>query len=153
GSNSSENGAAFLGTAFSTTGFTTGVAGQVMSPNGTAGVFDNLAGQGFIVQGLSGSNSTQVFSVDAAGNLVVSGTITSGGASASATKLLDGRTVSLYPVQSPEIWFEDFGSGKLTAGRAWVALEPSFAQATNSSLTYHVFLTPNGESKGLYVSS
>lgn len=33
-----------------------------------------------------------------------------------------------------------------------VTLEPEFAQTVNTGLEYHVFLTPNGDCKGLYVS-
>ena len=35
---------------------------------------------------------------------------------------------------------------------AWVPLDASFAEATNAAITYHVFLTPNGDSNGLYVA-
>lgn len=62
------------------------------------------------------------------------------------------RKVALHSVQSPEIWFEDFGSGTLNNGAATVTLEPTFAQTVNTGTEYHVFLTPNGDSKGLYVS-
>jgi hypothetical protein len=60
--------------------------------------------------------------------------------------------VALYPVQSPENWFEDFGSGKLEGGVATVALDPGFLQTVNAGMDYHVFLTPGGECKGLYVA-
>ena len=38
-------------------------------------------------------------------------------------------------------------------GSAVVHLESTFAQTVNSSVEYHVFLTPNGDCKGLYVTS
>jgi hypothetical protein len=63
------------------------------------------------------------------------------------------RKVSLYAVQSPENWFEDFGSGTLTNGVANVTLDPTFAQTINTTTEYHVFLTPKGDSEGLYVSN
>jgi hypothetical protein len=59
---------------------------------------------------------------------------------------------ALYAVASPENWFEDFGSGQLSNGTATITLDPEFAETVNTSVDYHVFLTPNGESKGLYVS-
>ncbi len=62
------------------------------------------------------------------------------------------RKVALYAVESPENWFEDFGSGQLANGVATVKLEPVFAQTVNAGVGYHVFLTPRGDSKGLYVS-
>jgi hypothetical protein len=63
-----------------------------------------------------------------------------------------GRRVSLYAVQSPENWFEDFGSGTLSNGAATIRLDPAFAQTVNTGTGYHVFLTPNGDCKGLYVA-
>jgi hypothetical protein len=62
------------------------------------------------------------------------------------------RKVSLYSTQSAENWFEDAGSAQLSRGSATVILDPSFAQTVNTGVEYHVFLTPNGDCKGLYVS-
>jgi hypothetical protein len=55
-------------------------------------------------------------------------------------------------MQSAENWFEDAGSGQLSNGSASIALDPTFAQTVNPGMEYHVFLTPNGNCKGLYVS-
>ncbi|HEY68654.1 MAG TPA: hypothetical protein G4N97_10355, partial [Thermoflexia bacterium] len=48
----------------------------------------------------------------------------------------------LYAVESPEVWFEDFGSASLTDGEARVTIEPIFAQTVNLEEEYHVFVTP-----------
>jgi len=61
------------------------------------------------------------------------------------------RKVALYAVESPKNWFEDFGSGRLTNGATVIELDRTFAQTVNLQ-SYHVFLTPNGDCKGLYVS-
>jgi hypothetical protein len=83
----------------------------------------------------------------------VSGTITCNGKVIDAVNVDGGaRKVALYSMQSPENWFEDFGSGTLSNGAATIALDPTFAQTVNTGTEYHVFLTPNGDSKGLYVS-
>jgi len=105
-----------------------------------------------ILQGLSGSNFKQVFSLDANGNLNISGNLVVSGSKSAGVKLQNGREVTLYAVESPENWFEDFGSGEMNNGVAWVPLDGSFAEATNATVTYHVFLTANGDSNGLYVS-
>ena len=63
------------------------------------------------------------------------------------------RQVALYAVESPQNWFEDFGSGRLETGVGRIGLEPTFAQTVNTGSDYHVFLTPEGECRGLYVSS
>jgi len=62
------------------------------------------------------------------------------------------RKVETYSVQSPENWIEDFGSGSMKNGVALVSLDPGFVETVSGSADYHVFLTPSGDSKGLYVS-
>jgi hypothetical protein len=54
-------------------------------------------------------------------------------------------------VESPESWFEDFGEAQLVDGKATVPLDPEFASIVKTD-AYHVFLTPYGDSNGLYVS-
>jgi hypothetical protein len=63
------------------------------------------------------------------------------------------QKVEVYAVQSPENWFEDFGSANLENGRATVAIDPRFAQIVNTGVEFHVFLTPQGECEGLYVAN
>ena len=129
-----------------------GVVGFTEGPNAVAGQFVAHGGSGLILQGLSGSNFNQVFSVDAIGNLSISGNLSVSGTKSSTVKLQNGREVLLYAVESPENWFEDFGSAELKSGLAWVPLDASFGEATNAAISYHVFLTPNGDSNGLYVA-
>ena len=61
------------------------------------------------------------------------------------------REVETYAMQSPENWMEDFGSATLQNGSAIVMIDPAFAETVSDRADYHVFLTPNGDSKGLYV--
>jgi hypothetical protein len=63
------------------------------------------------------------------------------------------RRVAHYAVESPDNWFEDFGTGQLSNGSASIALDPIFAQTVNAAMDYHVFLTPRGECEGLYVAN
>lgn len=63
------------------------------------------------------------------------------------------REVSLYALEAAENWFEDVGSGQLLGGSASVRLEPTFAQTVNTTIEYHVFLTPKGDCEGLYVTN
>jgi hypothetical protein len=63
----------------------------------------------------------------------------------------DGSHRQLYCMESPESWFEDFGEGKLIKGKARVQLDSGFASVVKTN-TYHVFLTPYGDSNGLYVA-
>jgi hypothetical protein len=59
--------------------------------------------------------------------------------------------VALSAIESPKNWFEDFGSEQLRDGVATVRLDTRFTQTVNAKLEYHVFLTPKGDCKGLYV--
>jgi hypothetical protein len=59
--------------------------------------------------------------------------------------------IALAAIESPKNWFEDFGSAHLSGGVAVVRLDSRFAQTVNAKMEYHVFLTPNGDCKGLYV--
>jgi hypothetical protein len=134
---------AVLGTAGNTTagafGNTSNLSPTLSLSNGGTG------GTGAAVLETRGSSGT--CTIDTNGSVGCTGKV---GADAS----VDGgaRKVSLYAVQSPENWFEDFGSGTLASGAATITLDPTFAQTINTTTGYHVFLTPNGDCKGLYVS-
>jgi hypothetical protein len=137
-----------------TSGTGVGVRGDIESSSaGIAGLFINASGQGLILSGVSGSNFDQVFTVDASGDLDISGNLTVAGSKSARVKLDDGREVALYAVESPENWFEDFGTAQLRAGAAQVSLEPGFLQTVDAAADYHVFLTPNGDCRGLYVAN
>jgi hypothetical protein len=86
--------------------------------------------------------------IDTSGNLLCSG-------SKSAVVPVDrgAHRVALYAVESPENWFEDMGSGQLSNGSARIDLDPTFAQTVNTGVEYHIFLTPKGDCKGLYVGN
>ncbi len=62
----------------------------------------------------------------------------------------DGSQRLLCCMESPEPWFEDFGSAKLRRGRATVQLN-DFANVIITS-DYRVFLSPEGDCNGLYVA-
>jgi len=168
-SSGADGGIGVWGIQQATSGFGVGVRGDLESPTASgaagffitfsptseAGQFVNASRQGLILQGLSGpfdATQKEVFSVDTNGNLHITGNLTVNGMKSSTAKLQDGREVALYAVESPENWFEDFGSAELNNGVAWVPLDASFAQTVNATVNYHVFLTANGDSNGLYVA-
>lgn len=79
------------------------------------------------------------------GNTVATGT------KSAAVPHPDGLHRLLYTIESPECWFEDFGEGQLSMGKAEVRLDPEFASLVFAE-KYHVFITPYGESNGLFVT-
>jgi len=62
------------------------------------------------------------------------------------------RKVAMSAIESPQNWFEDFGSAQLSNGSVVVALDPDFIETVNTSTHYMVIPVPNGECKGLYVT-
>jgi hypothetical protein len=134
-----------------------GAAGQFLafSPTSVAGQFANFSRQGLILQGLSGpfdATQKEVFTVDASGNLHISGNLMVYGSKRYTAKLQNGSAVKRYNIERHEKSVKDFGSAELKSGVAWVPLDASFGEATNTAVAYHVFLTPNGDSNGLYVA-
>jgi hypothetical protein len=91
--------------------------------------------------------------LEVAGNVRINGDFVATGTKSAVVTLADKREVTLYAIESPGNWFEDFGSAKLTKGIASVQLDALFVQTVNTGFTYHVFLTPNGNCNGLYVAS
>jgi hypothetical protein len=83
------------------------------------------------------------------GNVLVNGAFTATGAKAAAVPFPDGTRRLLYCMESPELWFEDFGTAKLKRGRAVVKLDARFAMVITRD--YRVFLSPEGDCRGLFV--
>jgi hypothetical protein len=134
----------------------TGVFGT--ADGGSAGAFynnssglsalfaDNLDPSGMPFYAWNGATSGYC-NIDSGGNLNCSGT-------KNAVVPIDSgkRKVALSAIESPKNWFEDAGAAQLVSGSAAVTLDPDFIQTVNTELEYHVFLTPKGDCKGLYIS-
>ena len=125
------------------------------SDNGYAGYFESNGGQTLYAYN-DATEASPFFAGSPGGSCEIdsSGSIDCTG-SKNAVVPVDGgtRKVALSAVEAPENWFEDFGSGQLSEGVAHIQLEPVFAQTVNTGMEYHVFLTPKGDSKGLYVTN
>ncbi len=96
---------------------------------------DDEAGNFIIYNGAG----TAVFTVNESGNMTASGT-----KSALVSTEQHGERL-LYAMESPQNWFEDFGSAQLASGEVTVPIEPIFAETVNLAEPYHVFLTPLGD--------
>jgi hypothetical protein len=60
----------------------------------------------------------------------------------------------VYSMESPEIWFEDFGAAKLEQGTATVYLDKLFLETVvvDEQHPYKVFIQMEGDCKGLYIA-
>ena len=118
------------------------------SPSGNwALVAANYNSKGPIFTAENQANGVQC-NIDAFADLQCDGSIF-------ATVLLDSgkRKVAMSGIQSPENWFEDFGSAQLVNGVAVIQFDPDFIQTVNTGKDYRVFPVPNGDCKGLYVTN
>ncbi len=139
----SDNGTGVYGLA----GYDEGTSGTgVIGESGTGVGVLGAASGGFGVMGVG------AFAGYFLGEVLVVGSLTVlGAAKSAAVPHPDGTLRRLYCVESPESWFEDFGEATLHGGKARVDLDPDFAALIKLD-HYHVFLTPYGDSGGLFVS-
>lgn len=132
-----------------------GVVGT--ADDSAAGLFANNSASATLQADNEGAGSTGLFKVFRAstpkgvcgigdGDLSCTGQVkslvsTSGGV----------RKVETYAPQSAENWMEDYGNGTMQLGEAVVKIDPAFAETVSETADYHVFLTPNADSRGPYV--
>jgi hypothetical protein len=125
----------------------TGVVGQ--GSIGVSGFANTATGNGVFGQGaLAGAGVFGQAQSDAPNTY---GVFSNGrfGATGPITALIGERVV--FALASPDSWIIDVGSATLDLhGHATVPLAPDFAALIDTS-TYQVFVTPYGESEGLFV--
>jgi hypothetical protein len=126
------------------------------SPNNYAVIGVTTSGTGAYGQ-VSAKNQAGVIGrqEDASGNWAIYGfgNIGATGTKSAVVPAEDGGDhLTLYCMESPECWFEDFGSSKLARGSATVHIDPEFAQTIHTG-DYLVFVQAEGECKGLSVRS
>ena len=120
--------------------------GVIGTSNALMGVFGFSTGNAGVVGQTANPNSFAGFF---AGNAVVTGTLTAAVKNAMVA-FPDGSQRVLHCMESPEHWFEDFGTAKLKRGRAVVRLDADFAKVIKRG-DYRVFVTPEGDCRGLYI--
>lgn len=93
-----------------------------------------------------------IFSIGGTGNVVAAGTITASSSPLEVTNGANGRYVA-YGSRTSSPTIEDVGFGTLTNGYANVRLEPTFASTIDPHAPYAVFISPEGDNNGLYVTA
>ena len=88
----------------------------------------------------------------ATGNLSVDGSLFVTGTKSALIPHPDGSYRAMYAVEAPDSWFEDVGRAQLRQGVARVDIDSDFAAVSGLDDDYHVFLTPEGQCNGLYVT-
>lgn len=94
---------------------------------------------------LSGGSGAAVY---ASGDLVASGT------KSAVTRTSKGTTL-MYAVESSEVWFEEFGQGRIVDGATHIELDPLFLETVtvNDANPMKVFIQLNDDCNGTYVKT
>jgi hypothetical protein len=124
-----------------------GVVGSSDQQHGVIGTTNaNVGVIGFSTNniGVLGYTTKGSFAGYFLGNLGVTGT------KAAVVPFPDGTHRALYCMESPDLWFEDFGTAKLKRGRVVVNLDADFAKVIKRG-DYRVFLTSEGDCRGLHI--
>lgn len=93
--------------------------------------------------------------LDDSGNLHLTGQIyTSGSCQTGCLPVHErgGKQVTAYAPRATTQSVEDFGQAQLSQGEGYVRINPDFASTMDGSAPYLVFVTPHGDSRGLYVT-
>jgi len=127
GTSDSADGAGVGGVATATSGVAVGVTGSTKSPDGWAGSFTTEKGGGVYVSAPAGKAGLNV----------------AGGTKNAVVATSDGARL-MYAEEAAEVWFADYGFGRLAAGSATVAIDPTFAEVVDLGIPYHVFVQGYG---------
>jgi hypothetical protein len=100
--------------------------------------------------GKNAATNASVMSLDKNGTMILAGNLVVDGSITAPTYYACGTCAGPLARRSAPI--EDTGEGTLSGGRAYVRLEPGYAARLDPSQHYLVFITPEGDTKGLYVS-
>jgi hypothetical protein len=141
------NNAVYAGPGSGAGGF--GVYGFSAKGHGLVGATATAGGAAVVgaTSGVAGSYAGAFY-----GPVIVAGPFTVvGGAKSAAVLHPDGSHRRLYCLESPESWFEDFGRGELSCGRADVTIDLDFAALVDLN-DYHVFVTSYDRDYLLYVT-
>jgi hypothetical protein len=125
-----------------------GLAGAAQGTGGVVGVATQAGTIGFAGVAYAPATDAGYFT----GNVSVFGNFGVSGGKFAVVKGGDGTYRGMYAVESPECWFEDFGTGTLAGGTATVKLDPLFAQHVHTD-DYHVFITEHDQHNDLNVAN
>jgi hypothetical protein len=121
--------------------------GDVIAPKGTLeaenGQFSEALSVGTFTRPASGD-------INVTGEYLKAGSCVAGCPAATARS--SGRAVGSYASLGTVPTIEDYGEAQLANGQAYVTLEREFANVIDQQRSYLVFLTPEGDNRGLYVT-
>jgi hypothetical protein len=93
-----------------------------------------------------------IMSLDCSGNMILTGGLTTFGTPLVVKRNAAGTQVATFSARQTVPTLEDVGEAQLAGGQAYVRIAPDFAATIDRQANYLVFITPQGESRGLYVT-
>lgn len=87
------------------------------------------------------------------GDMILKGTLTQNGTPLIKTQTTIGRPVIMFSGQETSPSVADAGEAQLIGGHAYVRIDPAFASTMDQHAPYLVFITPEGDSNGVYVTA
>ena len=93
------------------------------------------------------------FEVDGYGNGYFSGNVYTGEEEITNQRTRDGDRLGTFGTQSTRATIEDTGTSRLMNGEGAVRFDAAFARTLDLRQGYQVFLTPDGDTRGLYVAA
>lgn len=106
----------------------------------------NVAGQNYPLV-VADTNGTDLMYVDASGNLFYNGSLIN------FARTSGGNVATTYGERSTSPTIDDNGTAQLVNGSATVQLDPVFAHSIDGHQAYQVMLTPDGDTRGLFIAS
>jgi hypothetical protein len=152
------------------TGVNNGVVGEATGKNGTERGVYGTSYQGYGVYGYTslgigvyGYSANSLSSIGVYGGSPNWGVYCDGNFRCTGNSLISGTKSAVvhtskgdrkfYAQESPEVWFEDFGEGKLEGGKARIDLDPLFLETVtiNDRSPLKVFIQLKDDCNGVYV--
>jgi len=106
----------------------------------------NYAGGGYPLVAAD-TDGTDLMYVDSAGNVGAHGVFFN------FARTRGGKIATSYGATSASPTIEDNGTAQLVNGVATIQLDRAFADSIDTSRAYQVMLTPDGDTKGLFIAS
>ncbi len=148
----------------------TGVRATTNGSDGVNSQSNGSNGNGVVGIANNGTNAYGVWGRSTSGyGVVCSGKFSQGGGAFEASptsttwttnkpatvKLADGSKVKLFAEEAAEVYFNDYGEGRLSDGRAHIELDSKFLQTVTIDQAHpmRVFVQPADECNGMFVTN
>jgi hypothetical protein len=114
---------------------------------------NQTSGADYVLKVIGYNNATTSNGMWVKGRTQIHGDFSASDGTKSAVVPSSQGPIRLYSQESPEVWFEDFGEGRLINGQCQIALDPLFLETVTIDEQHpmKVFIQPNDNCNGVFV--